>query len=801
LWWWYVIIAEEHSFLFLTHKLLLCLRGCNQVMPIRQLAPDVAAKIAAGEVVERPASAVKELIENSIDAGATQIRVDLSGGGLQLIRVTDNGCGISPDELPLALARHATSKVAQIDDLEHIRSLGFRGEALASIAAVAEVTLLSRPRGSEQGTQIGALNGQLSAISVAASAEGTTITVRNLFSAVPARLKFLKSRNTEVSHCHHLLEQYALAYPEIRFSVFSEGRQIFATPGDGQLASVLVEVYGLPVAEQMVPISGNEHPENPEYPVVHGYVSRPTCYKSTRQYISFFVNRRWVLSRMLTAAVEGAYHSLLLTGRHPIAVVNIQIDPSMLDVNVHPAKTEIRFLKERRVFAAILRAVRRALLEEPEIPQWQPDSEAEQPQGTNRSEAPNAFPLDSLGSGGYPFPLGRQQESMSFLDPLEGTEISDNPWITVAEEESGTKPPHLSRLWQSHIRSAATGTDPREQIQGAASAEQEAVETGQTQGEGAVGKTPTGSAGTRTGASPVPTAPSTPASKHQTPSPEPSDVAVGSAQGKIPMAPALPNSEHERQKETHNNTRIQQTEVSWMHNEPATSGNQRTTKPPRNDSWLPQEAQSPVSSEEAEGLTPQPPRRLPRLRVVGQVAQSYIVTEGEDGMYLIDQHAAHERILLERMIVSLKARTPISQLLLTPMTLTLSPGELEAIEEHQQQLEHIGFSLAIADDSTLEVRAVPSVLVKQMNKRSLHELMVTLTSEESLGHTETWEERALANVACKAAIKANYFLTTSEMREMLEQLEQTKAPFSCCHGRPTMVHFSLSALARAFERR
>ncbi len=339
-------------------------------MPIRQLAPDVAAKIAAGEVVERPASVVKELIENSIDAGATQIRVDLTGGGLQLIRVADNGCGIPADELPLALARHATSKVAVIDDLEHIRSLGFRGEALASIAAVAEVTLLSRCRGAEQGAQISATSGQFSEVSAAALPEGTTLTVRNLFSAVPARLKFLKSRNTEISHCHHLLEQYALAYPEIRFSVFSEGRQIFATPGDGQLASVLVEVYGLQVAEQMTPISSIERPDDADYPVVSGYVSKPACYKSTRQYISFFVNRRWVLSRMLSAAVEGAYHSLLLSGRHPVAVVNIQVDPTLLDVNVHPAKTEIRFLKERRVFAAVLRAVRQALLEEPEMPQW-----------------------------------------------------------------------------------------------------------------------------------------------------------------------------------------------------------------------------------------------------------------------------------------------------------------------------------------------------------------------------------------------------------------------------------------------
>jgi DNA mismatch repair protein MutL len=194
-------------------------------------------------------------------------------------------------------------------------------------------------------------------------------------------------------------------------------------------------------------------------------------------------------------------------------------------------------------------------------------------------------------------------------------------------------------------------------------------------------------------------------------------------------------------------------------------------------------------------------QRLPRLRVVGQLSQSYIVTEGEDGMYLIDQHAAHERILLERMVAAMKAQAPISQHLLTPITIELAPSELEALENHQQQLTHIGFTLEIPDGKTLLVQAVPSVLVKHMNARSLHELLIDLTAPENLGHTETWEERALANVACKAAIKANYFLTTSEMREMLEQLEQTQAPYSCCHGRPTMIHFSLSALEREFGRR
>src|SRR6202022_1639985 len=225
------------------------------------------------EVVERPASVVKELIENSIDAGATQIRVDLMNGGLQLMRVIDNGSGIPAGELQLALARHATSKVESIDDLEHIRSLGFRGEALASISAVAEVTLLSRHREAEQGAQMQAQNGQISEGTAPASPTGTTVTVRNLFSAVPARLKFLKSRNVEVSHCHHLLEQYALAYPEIRFSVFREGRQILATPGDGQLSSVLIEIYGLQVTEQMASISSLDgiRDDDPTRPIVTGY--------------------------------------------------------------------------------------------------------------------------------------------------------------------------------------------------------------------------------------------------------------------------------------------------------------------------------------------------------------------------------------------------------------------------------------------------------------------------------------------------------------------------------------------------
>ncbi len=714
-------------------------------MPIRQLTPDVAAKIAAGEVVERPASVVKELIENSIDAASTQIRVDLTNGGLQLIRVTDNGCGIPVDELALALSRHATSKVADIDDLEHIRTLGFRGEALASIAAVADVTLLSRQRESEQGAQVSASNGQISEASAAASSPGTTLTVRNLFSAVPARLKFLKSRHTEISHSLHMLEQYALAYPEIRFSVFSEGKQLFATPGDGQLMSVLIELYGLQIAEQMVPISSLDgRDDDPERPVVTGYTSHPSCYKSTRQHISFFVNRRWVLSRMLTSAVEEGYHSLLLAGRHPIAVVNIQMDPALLDVNVHPAKTEIRFLRERRVYAAVLRAVRNGLLQEPAMPQWSGnvgiESSSVTPATTNLSNT--VLETDESGVQEVSVTNGDDQDTSGHVvSPFP----RDNPWLTVTEEETGTKPPLLSRLWQSHVRN------------------------GEQVANGEVGKT------------------------EQT----------GESRESGKKANAVPENSQDITDFSKNSQKFQDEVITV----PESSPNVAEIPTFPENSQIVQHAVPEFSHVSQLSQVSQESEHLPKLRVVGQLSQSYIVTEGEDGMYLIDQHAAHERILLERMVAALQARTPISQLLLSPVQLALAPSEMEAIEEHMAELEHIGFRLQLEEGSTVLVEALPNVFARQVNARSLHELLADVTDIDSdgqsgqSGHSETWEEHALANVACKAAIKQNYFLTVSEMREMIEQLGQTKAPFSCCHGRPTMIHFSLPALAREFERR
>jgi DNA mismatch repair protein MutL len=612
-------------------------------MPIRQLPRDVAAKIAAGEVVERPASVVKELIENALDADARTVRLEIAGGGLDLIRVSDDGNGIAVDDMPLAFSRHATSKIDSLSDLEHIATLGFRGEALASIAAVARVTLLSRPRAVTAGAQVSVDEGAIGPVTPAGAPAGTTITIRGLFASVPARLKFLKTRATETAHCLRLLEQYALAWPSVRFTAISEGRQIFSTPGDGKLLSAIVAVYGLRVAEQMVALDEDADAESPqehtasERPRVSGYVSRPSCYKATRQFTSFFVNGRWVQSRTLNYAVEEAYHSLLLTGRHPIAVINIALDPAEMDVNVHPAKTEVRFLRERLVYAAVQRAVRAAVL-----------ATAETPQLSGRAFSAPAWPSPDS-------PFASQDGALPGL-PSAASAAPDSLWRGAGVEAG-----------QSVARGAAGGFA----VPGVAA-------------EGAVGG-----------------------------------------------------------------------------------------------------------------------KKLPALRVLGQVSQSYIITEGPDGVYMVDQHAAHERILLERMVAEWRARGVSSQLLLEPQTVELAATEREAVEDHLEQLARIGFEVEPFGGDAMLVRAVPATLSAQAHPQSLRELLLELVGadSEAASHGETWEEHALANVACKAAIKAGQPLSPEEQREMIRQLEQVDAHQSCCHGRPTMVHLSLAALEREFDRR
>jgi len=329
-------------------------------MPIHVLPPDVADKIAAGEVVERPASVVKELIENSLDAGATDIRVEIAGGGKRLIRVIDNGSGIPAAEALLAFQRHATSKIRSADELEHIATLGFRGEALAAISAVSKTTLITRTAEAEMGVEIKLEGSAFVGQRAIGAPPGTSITVEHLFWNTPARKKFLRTDATEAGHISKIVSRYALAYPEVRFSYMNQSRLSFQTPGNGDRMAALVKVYGADIAGQMLPVEPVNDPVSPDISV-SGFVSAPSLHRGNRSYIELFVNRRYIQDRNLTFAIIQAYHTLLMVGRYPVAALFIEMPPAMVDVNVHPTKAEVRFRETSLVFRAVQRAVHRAL--------------------------------------------------------------------------------------------------------------------------------------------------------------------------------------------------------------------------------------------------------------------------------------------------------------------------------------------------------------------------------------------------------------------------------------------------------
>ncbi len=553
-------------------------------MPIKVLDKDLVARIAAGEVVERPASVVKELVENSLDASASQISVEVRGGGVSLIRVTDNGVGIPPVEVELAFERYATSKISNLEDLESITSLGFRGEALPSIAAVAEVDIVTAAVGETVGAYIGLKDGVIANRRSQGRPQGTTVTVKNLFRQVPARLKFLKSPATENSHMANVVSQYALAFPEVKFTLSIDGKVVLRTPGSGQLVDSVIEVYGLEVAQNMLEIKSI----SVSLPRVTGMVGSPAVSRSSRGYLSFFVNRRWITSRLLARAVEEAYHGLLMTGKYPIAIINLWLPLEQVDINIHPTKTEVKFQQEHVVFSTVQRAVRQALVEQ--------------------------MPVPKIAAG------------------------------TVSPAEPSQP------LWAiSHAISPSV-------------------------------------------------APETPAAS------------------------------------------------------------------------------------------------LPVLRVLGQLASSYIAAEGPDGLYLIDQHAAHERVLFEQIKRQWSRQEVEVQGLLEPVTLEVSPRQAEVLKGHYPTLAEFGFSIEPFGERTYLVRAVPALLSDKDWAGVLTELL------DSVENKSDWAESVAISMACHGAVRAGQALGGGELRELVRQLEQTAIPQTCPHGRPIMIRLSSGQLRKEFGR-
>jgi DNA mismatch repair protein MutL len=585
-------------------------------MPIRVLSEQVASQIAAGEVVERPASVVKELVENGIDAGATDVRVETRGGGKGLIRAIDDGSGVPAAEVEVAFHRHSTSKLTTADDLSHITTLGFRGEALASIASVSRVTFVTRANDEPVGVLLRLEGSRVTARQESGRPPGTAVTVEDLFFNVPARRKFLRTDRTERGHIDGWLTRYAMAYPGLRFTLSHDGKAVFQSPGNGRLRDVLVAVYGLEVGAALLEILQNEQQTGIR---VSGFVSPPALHRANRAYITIFVNGRWVQDTRLTYAVVQAYHTLLPTGRYPLGVVMVQLPPEEVDVNVHPAKAEVRFSDGDAVFRAVQRAVRRTLVER------------------------------------APVPLAARPATA---------------WPTTVS----TAPRREERL----ERLAGLGTRP--------AAEQLRFEE------------------------------------------KPAGMVT-------PGAGAL----------------------------------------------------APSSA------------RLPPLRVVGQLGATYIVAEGPEGMYLIDQHAAHERVLFERLLAERERAAVASQALLEPCPVELSLEAMGVLEQHLEPLGELGFQVESFGGTTLLVRALPALVAGEHPREVLEDIAAALLAGDAVLGDRV--EEAVARSVCKqAAVKAGQLMAREEMEELIRGLEGCTSPRTCPHGRPTMIHLSVEQLAREFGR-
>jgi DNA mismatch repair protein MutL len=575
-------------------------------MSIRILSDDVASQIAAGEVVERPASVVKELLENALDAGASQItiRVELAGRGL--IEVSDDGCGIAQSELILAVGRHATSKLSSAEDLFHIRTLGFRGEALASIASVARFTLISRQSDSAGGARINVDGGRMGDLEVLGAPVGTRVRVEELFYNVPARLKFLKQDSTERQQIDGLVTRYALAYPHVRFLLYQDGKVVLQTTGSGNRREVLAHLYGVDTARQMLEVVQDE-----EGLRLTGFTSPVALTRSNRRDITFFINGRWVQDVALNSALVQAYHTYLMVGRYPLAALFIQLPPEEVDVNVHPAKAEVRFRHSDVVFSAVQRSVRRALLAYSPVPT-----------------------------------------------------LSGPAW---------------------HLPPTSNNPDPAWEMTG--------------------------------------------------------DL-------KIPQP--------------------SQTSLPDLH---------------------------PAETDQAD----LPSGQLPLLRLVGQVGLTYLIAEGPDGLYLIDQHAAHERVLFERMMKQSQGTVP-SQTLLEPAIVQLPPAGARIIQDQLETLAHFGFVVEPFGPNTFQVRSLP-VILNRLDPSAALRVIVEDFEEDETPLQNAKEEKLIARICKRAAVKGGQTMSPEEQRSLLSELERCQSPRTCPHGRPTMIHLSVDLLERQFGRR
>ncbi|WP_261806886.1 DNA mismatch repair endonuclease MutL [Lapidilactobacillus luobeiensis] len=702
---------------------------------IHQLSALLSNQIAAGEVIERPASVVKELVENAIDAGATKVQVFLKESGLKEIQVIDNGSGFDPEDLQIAFLRHTTSKINSREDLFKIHSLGFRGEALASIASVAKVTLTTSNGAVAAGRRM-TITGEDGQIEKASHPQGTTMTVADLFYNTPARLKYLKSLATELRHSADIMNRIVLSYPQIAFSLISDGRELLTTTGSGDLQQVIAGIYGLAVAKELLPV----HNKNLDFEL-NGYISRPAVTRSSKNYLSFLINGRYIRNYQLNKALIKGYGSKLMVGRYPVVVIAITMDPLLVDVNVHPTKREVRLSKEPELMDLLTQTIRQVLGAVDLIPDaltnlksHQKKIDLEQLQ-IDLQKASQTYPASSSVPASTVTPKNPSVDAGALTTPVEPSQPQKSR--DLVESSSAVMPTNL----ENHQVSQAQKADPNN----ATPSELGPIDTSE----------------------PVTNIfQDTKALAQWDAWLKADDQPRAFTREPQPMTrPAQPVIATSTETVVGNTDLVSETSA-----DPVVGSIQRSTERP-----------------------------FPELRYLGQIHGTYLVAESTDGFYLIDQHAAQERIKYEQFRVSFGQVSQDQQNLLVPLVLTYPASDYVQIKAHLALLADVGLELEDFGENTFILHSHPVWFQSGQEEKLIREMIDYFLSDGQISVAH-FREKAAIMLSCKLSIKANHHLEPVQAKKLLHDLAQTENPFNCPHGRPVLVHFDDQDLQKMFKR-
>lgn len=658
----------------------------NKIQVLDQVTID---KIAAGEVIERPASIVKELSENAIDAGASAIVIEIKEGGISFIRITDNGCGIERAEVPSAFLRHATSKIRSVDDLTHIASLGFRGEALSSISAVAQVELITKTKENQFGIAYRIEGGRELSLDETGAPDGTTFLVRQLFYNTPARRKFLKTAMTEASHVGELVTRLALSHPEISFQFINNGQSKLHTSGNGKLKDVIYHVYGREIAGHLLEVDYESDGIR-----ITGFVGEPIISRGNRNFENYFINGRYVKSNIISKAIEDAYKDFTMQHRYPFTVLHMDVNGETVDVNVHPTKMELRFDNQQYIYNVVCEAVHKSIVKGEHIPHME------------APEVPNA---------------------------LDVSTAEHNPEITERAPQSS--PPRTpERGITSQVKQSAVGNKDLNYFMDKM---KERVLSYHRQNSSAEVKDTSGIF-----------------------KPEIQTNRIREAVTYVSAAEENPSTSVERSVVTK-----KQPEQLNLFEEKLLSGKEK-----------------------------------PNYKLIGQVFDTYWLVQLDDNLYIIDQHAAHERVLYEKTLSGMKTREFTSQNISPPIILDLSMREAELLNTYMAQFTRIGFEIEEFGQESYAVRAVPDNLFSIAKKDLLIEMLDSLSDEVYTGLSPDIIDEKVASMSCKAAVKGNMRLSATEMDALIGQLLELENPYHCPHGRPTIITMTKRDLEKKFKR-